>query len=56
MMTYTALLQAGWRMNEIDSMDFIGYLKVKVWEANRDKVKREPKDSYIDSVWPGIKP
>jgi hypothetical protein len=37
MMThYDALLLGGWKMNEIDDMDFLGYIDVLVWRAKRD--------------------
>ena len=32
---YDALLQSGWRMNDIDDMDFIGYLDVLLWRARK---------------------
>lgn len=51
--TYNALLDAGWRMNEIDEMDMIGYMKVRLWKAKREAA---PKRAYIDQVWPGLKP
>lgn len=55
---YDALLQSGWRMNDIDDMDFIGYLDVLLWRATKDI-----KPAYIDecpflgvttevSLWP----
>lgn len=40
---YDALLQSGWRMNDIDDMDFIGYLDVLLWRATKDI-----KPAYID--------
>ena len=40
---YDALLQNGWRMNDIDDMDFIGYLDVLLW-----RVKKDIKPIFID--------
>ena len=38
-------------MREIDEMDMVGFLKVRAWEARREKKKAEPKRTYIDEVW-----
>ena len=54
--TYNSLLDAGWRMQEIDQMDMLGFLKVRAWNSNRAKEKAAPKARYIDEVWPGLKP
>jgi hypothetical protein len=43
-------------MQDIDEMDMLGFLKLRAWNANREKAKKEPKPAYIDSVWPGLKP
>jgi len=43
-------------MKEIDEMDMLGFLKIRGWNANREKKKKEPKRQYIDQVWPGLKP
>ncbi|MBE5799349.1 MAG: hypothetical protein E7321_05290 [Clostridiales bacterium] len=51
--TYNALLDAGWRMHEIDQMDMIGYMKVRAWKARKEA---EPKPAYIDEVWPSLRP
>lgn len=40
-------------MHEIDGMDMLGYLKIRAWEAKKDKKKNEPKRMYIDEVWGG---
>ena len=37
--TYNSLLDAGWRMQEIDQMDMLGFLKVRAWNSNRAKEK-----------------
>ena len=41
-------------MNEIDSMDMLGFLKVRAWDARReyDRTHAEPKKKYIDEIWP----
>ena len=54
--TYNSLLDAGWRMQEIDQMDMLGFLKVRAWNSNRAKEKAVPKERYIDEVWPELKP
>ena len=54
--TYNSLLDAGWRMQEIDEMDMLGFLRVRAWNSNRARRKAEPKARYIDEVWPGLKP
>lgn len=38
-------------MGEIDGMDIAGFLKVRAWEAQREKKKKEPRRAYIDEVW-----
>ena len=51
---YNSLLDAGWKMGEIDQMDMLGYWKVRAWKARKDKEsnKTEAKKAYIDEVWP----
>lgn len=53
MKTYNDLLDNGWKMRDIDEMDFIGFLSVRAWKANLEKKKRE---TTIDKVWPGLSP
>ena len=43
-------------MNEIDSMDMLGCLHLRAWNAKKTKDKEKPKQSTIDQVWPGLKP
>ena len=38
----------GWRMNEIDDMDIIYYLKTMAYKANK---ANQPKRGYIDDIW-----
>lgn len=40
-------------MGEIDGMDMMGYLKIRAWEAKKEKKKSEPRRMYIDEVWGG---
>ncbi len=54
--TYNILLKAGWRMHEIDQMDMLGFLKVRAWDAQREQQRLEPKNTFIDEVWPGLTP
>ena len=39
-------------MSEIDHMDMLGFLRLRAWNANREKKKKEPQQRYIDQVWP----
>ncbi len=47
-------------MNEIDSMDMLGYIKIRAWSAKRKAEKKaekqKPKRKFIDEVWPAMKP
>lgn len=54
--TYNSLLEGGWRMQEIDSMDMLGFLRIRAWNARKAKKKAAPKPGYIDTVWPSLKP
>lgn len=54
--TYNSLLEGGWRMAEIDQTDLLGFLRIRAWNANRKKAASAPKPSYIDTVWPSVKP
>ena len=40
-------------MQEIDGMDMIWFLKIRAWEAKKEKKKSAPKRMYIDEVWGG---
>ena len=54
--TYNALLENGWRMKDIDEMDMVGYIRLRAWNANREKKKNKPRPNTIDNVWPGLRP
>ena len=54
--TYNSLLEGGWRMSEIDSMDMLGFLRIRAWKAGQEKKKKEPRRAYIDEVWGNLKP
>ena len=43
-------------MREIDEMDMLGFLRVRAWNASKKKKESEPKKSYIDTVWPSVRP
>ena len=43
-------------MIEIDSMDMLGFLSVRAWNARKEKKKAEPKHCFIDEVWSGLTP
>ena len=53
--TYNSLLESGWRMQEIDEMDMLSFLRVRAWNAMQEQKKKEPKHAYIDEVWPDLK-
>lgn len=39
-------------MNDIDTMDMIGFIKLRAWSINREKYKAShPKKRKIDEVW-----
>ena len=40
--TYNELLKNGWRMNEIDEMDMLGFLRLRAWDATREQEKKSP--------------
>ncbi len=50
------MLENGWRMKDIDEMDMVGYIRLRAWNANREKEKNAPRPNTIDNVWPGLKP
>ncbi|MEG1845166.1 MAG: hypothetical protein RR296_13070 [Clostridia bacterium] len=50
--TYNALMKSGWRMKDIDEMDMVGFLLLRAWDTQREKVARAPKRGFIDQVWP----
>ena len=54
--TYNSLLEGGWRMNEIDSMDMLGFLGVRAWNARKEKKKKEPRRAFIDEGWGNLTP
>ena len=43
-------------MQEIDGMDMLGFLKIRAWDARKEKEKKKAKPSYIDQVWPSLTP
>ena len=54
--TYNSLLEGGWRMSEIDSMDMLDFLSVRAWNARKEQKKKEPRRAFIDEVWPDVAP
>ncbi len=54
--TYNSLLESGWRMDEIDRMDMLGFLKIRAWNAKQEQKKKEPRQRYIDEVWSSLSP
>lgn len=55
--SYNDLLDAGWRMAEIDEMDMPGFWKIRAWKARREHAKTPEagaaRRAYIDEIWPG---
>ena len=43
-------------MNEIDSMDMLGFLRIRAWNAQKEQKKNEPQRRYIDEMWSQLKP
>ena len=43
-------------MKEIDEMDMLGFLKVRAWNAQKEKKEKKPRRAYIDEVWGNLKP
>lgn len=42
-------------MHEIDEMDMLGFLKLRAWNARKEKEKKAPRRAFIDEVWPDLK-
>ena len=53
MSTYAGLLNAGWRMKDIDEMDFAGFMAVRAWDLAREKGEIRTPDGkvYIDDLF-----
>ena len=43
-------------MQEIDSMDILGFLRIRAWHAGREQKKKTPRRAFIDEVWGNMKP
>ncbi|MEG1514682.1 MAG: hypothetical protein RSD95_07355 [Clostridia bacterium] len=43
-------------MKDIDEMDMVGFLLLRAWDTQREKVARAPKRGFIDQVWKSVKP
>lgn len=43
-------------MTELDEMDMLGFLRIRAWDAQREREKKKPKSAYIDQVWARLKP
>jgi len=41
-------------MHEIDQMDMLGFLKVRAWDAQKEQKHLEPKNTFIDEIWPAM--
>ena len=49
-------MESGWKFDEIDRMDMLGFLRIRAWSAKRDCKKKEPRRVFIDEVWPELNP
>ena len=49
-------MKSGWRMREIDEMDFLGFLRLRAWDAGREQKQKNPRRAYIDQVWQAMRP
>ena len=47
-------MESGWKFDDIDRMDMLGFLRVRAWYAKREHQKKEPLRAYIDEVWPNL--
>jgi hypothetical protein len=54
--TYNSLLEGELRMAAIDQPDLLGLLRIRAWNARRNKKKSESKPGFIDTVWPIVSP
>ena len=43
-------MESGWKFDDIDQMDMLGFLRVRTWNAKREHQKKEPRRAYIDEV------
>lgn len=48
---YNSLLDANWKLHEIDDVDICGYLKVRAWKARREHEDKKTPKVYIDQIW-----
>ena len=48
-------MEAGWRFDDIDRMDMLGFLRVRAWKLHREKTEKAPKKAFIDQVWPELR-
>ena len=49
-------MESGWKFDDIDRMDMLGFLSVRAWNAKREQGKKAPRQRYIDEVWTELKP
>lgn len=42
-------------MPDIDGMDMLGFLRIRAWNAQQAAKKKQPRQAYIDQVWPSMK-
>ena len=42
-------MESGWKMDDIDRMDMLGYLYLRAWKARKEKT---PQRKFIDEIWP----
>ena len=49
-------MKNGWRMKEIDETDLPGFPRLRAGHAAREQEKKNPRQRFMDEVWPGMKP
>ena len=50
------MLESGWRMEDIDRMDMIGFFRLRAWKAGREQKQKSPAPRFIDEVWGSLRP
>lgn len=43
-------------MKENDEVDMPGFLRIRAWNAQRERDKKTPRQKFIDEVWTNVKP
>lgn len=38
-------MESGWKFDEIDRMDMLGFLRIRAWSAKRERKRKNPVES-----------